>query len=71
MVSAVERGGEAEAEPESDLSYFFEPRSVAIIGALREGWFGGYVIIKNLRLFGFPGEIYKTSLRKPRISMRG
>ncbi|HEX59747.1 MAG TPA: CoA-binding protein [Methanomicrobia archaeon] len=67
MVSAVERGGEAEAEPESDLSYFFEPRSVAIIGALREGWFGGYVIIKNLRLFGFPGEIYPVNPRYDKV----
>ena len=59
------RGGGA--EPESCFSYFFEPRSVAVIGALREGWFGGYVIIKNLRVFGFPGEIYPVNPRYDKV----
>ncbi|WP_456486321.1 acetate--CoA ligase family protein [Candidatus Alkanophaga liquidiphilum] len=59
------RGGGA--EPESCFSYFFEPRSVAVIGALREGWFGGYVIIKNLRVFGFPGEVYPVNPRYDKV----
>ena len=40
------------------LSLFFEPRSIAVIGSLKEGFFGGYVVIKSLLNAGFSGEIY-------------
>ncbi len=36
-----------------DLSLFFEPKGVADIGSLREGYFGGYVVIKTLLNAGF------------------
>lgn len=43
---------------ESPFSLFFEPESVAIIGSLKEGGFGGYVVIKSLLEAGFQGKIY-------------
>jgi acetate---CoA ligase (ADP-forming) len=45
----------------SDLSLFFEPRSVAVIGSLREGYFGGYVVIKTLLNAGFKGKIFPVN----------
>jgi len=45
----------------SDLSFFFEPQSVAVIGSLREGYFGGYVVVKTLLNAGFAGEIYPVN----------
>jgi len=42
----------------SGLNLFFEPQSVAVIGSLREGYFGGYVVIKTLLNAGFAGKIY-------------
>ncbi len=42
----------------SDVSLFFEPRSIAVIGSLREGFFGGYVVIKSLLNAGYTGKIY-------------
>jgi len=45
----------------SDLSFFFEPQSVAVIGSLREGYFGGYVVIKTLLNAGFLGKIYPVN----------
>jgi len=40
------------------LPLFFEPRSVAVIGSLREGYFGGYVVIKTLLNAGYRGNIF-------------
>ena len=45
----------------SDLSLFFEPQSVAVIGSLREGYFGGYVVVKTLLNAGFTGKIYPVN----------
>jgi acyl-CoA synthetase (NDP forming) len=45
----------------SDLSFFFEPQSVAVIGSLREGYFGGYVVVKTLLNAGFTGKIYPVN----------
>jgi len=42
----------------SDLSTFFEARSIAVIGTFREGWFGGSVVIKSLLSAGYKGPIY-------------
>lgn len=41
-----------------DLSSFFEPESIAIIGSFREGFFGGYVVVKSLLNAGYSGQIY-------------
>lgn len=40
---------------------FFEPGAVAIIGSLREGLFGGRVMIKTLQEAGFRGRIYPVN----------
>ncbi len=45
----------------ADLSLFFEPRSIAVIGSLKEGFFGGYVVIKSLLNAGYSGEIYPVN----------
>ena len=39
----------------------FEPESVAVVGSLRRGRFGGYVVTKHLLDFGFRGEIYPVN----------
>jgi acetyltransferase len=41
-----------------NLSLFFEPDSVAVVGSLKEGFFGGYVVIKSLLEAGYGGAIY-------------
>jgi len=45
----------------SNLSLFFEPQSVAVIGSLREGYFGGYVVIKTLLNAGFKGKLFPVN----------
>src|SRR5512136_2406594 len=45
----------------TDLSLFFEPQSVAVIGSLKEGYFGGYVVIKTMLNAGFIGKIYPVN----------
>ena len=50
--------------PESErsaMALFFEPQSVAVVGSLREGYFGGYVVIKTLLNAGFAGKIYPVN----------
>ena len=44
-----------------DLSYFFEPESIAIIGSFREGFFGGTMVVKTLINAGFAGRIYPVN----------
>ena len=52
----------ANKKPErSGLTPFFDPRSIAVIGSLKEGFFGGYVVIKSLINAGFKGEIYPVN----------
>ncbi|VUT25512.1 MAG: CoA-binding protein [Candidatus Methanolliviera sp. GoM_oil] len=41
-----------------NLSPFFEPKSVAIVGSLSQTWFGGQALLKNLHNFGYSGGIY-------------
>ena len=43
------------------LTPFFDPRSIAVIGSLKEGLFGGYVVIKSLLNAGFNGEIFPVN----------
>ena len=45
-------------EASANVAYLFEPETVAVIGSLSEAWFGGYVVVKHLQKFGFPGRIY-------------
>jgi acyl-CoA synthetase (NDP forming) len=53
--------GEVSRSEKSALSLFFEPQSVAVIGSLREGYFGGYVVVKTLLNAGFGGKIYPVN----------
>jgi acyl-CoA synthetase (NDP forming) len=53
--------GEVSRSEKSALSLFFEPQSVAVIGSLREGYFGGYVVVKTLLNAGFKGKIYPVN----------
>jgi len=53
--------GEVSRSEKSALSLFFEPQSVAVVGSLREGYFGGYVVVKTLLNAGFGGEIYPVN----------
>jgi len=43
------------------LNLFFEPQSVAVVGSLKEGYFGGYVVIKTMQNAGFQGKIYPVN----------
>ena len=47
--------------PQCDLTPFFEPEGVAVIGSFKEGVFGGYVVIKSLLEAGFKGNIYPVN----------
>lgn len=49
------------------LRPFFEPGSVAVIGASRTPGKGGYNIIENLLRLGYPGKIYPVNPRAKRI----
>jgi len=49
------------------FSLFFEPKSVAIIGSLREGGFGGYVVVKSLQEAGYQGEIFPVNPSAPEV----
>lgn len=42
----------------SDISAFFEPCAVAAVGSMREGIGNAYSLIKNMREFGYSGDIY-------------
>jgi acetate---CoA ligase (ADP-forming) len=53
--------GEVSRSGKSALSLFFEPQSVAVVGSLREGYFGGYVVVKTLLNAGFAGKIYPVN----------
>lgn len=52
---------QSESNPKHPLSYFFEPRTIGVIGLLREGFFGGHVVIQTLLKSGFSGEIYPVN----------
>lgn len=52
---------------DSSLRPFFEPDSVAVIGASRTPGKGGYNIIENLLGLGYPGEIYPINPRARKI----
>lgn len=43
------------------LTPFFYPQSISVIGSLREGFFGGYVVIKSLLQAGYKGKIFPVN----------
>jgi acetyltransferase len=52
---------ESKAPAYPDLSCFFDPRSIAVIGSFRENFFGGYVIVKSLLKAGYKGKIFPVN----------
>jgi len=46
-----------------DLDPLFSPRSIAIFGSFKKGFFGGYPAVRQLRSFGFSGRIYPVNPR--------
>jgi len=49
------------ARPDRDLSPFFDPKGIAIIGSFRESFFGGFVIVKSLLKAGYKGKIFPVN----------
>jgi acyl-CoA synthetase (NDP forming) len=49
------------------LRPFFEPESVAVIGASRSPGKGGYNIVENLARLGYPGKVYPVNPRARQI----
>lgn len=49
------------------LEGFFNPKSVAIVGASREEGKTGYSIISNIARYGFPGKIYPVNPKASEI----
>ncbi len=52
---------------EKDLTVFFEPECVAVIGSLSRGWFGGLAVLENLKKFGYPGKVFLVNPSHDRI----
>jgi acyl-CoA synthetase (NDP forming) len=46
---------------DSIVSRFFDPRGIAIVGSFREGYFGGYVIVKSLKYAGYDRPIFPVN----------
>lgn len=49
------------------LEHFFRPKSVAVIGASREPGKVGNVVVRNLKRYGFNGDIYPINPRATEI----
>ncbi len=47
--------------PTADLSPFFRPRSVAVVGASRNAARAGNIILRNLATLGFQGAVYPVN----------
>jgi len=47
-----------ESQRENNVSAFFEPTAVAVLGSLKDNGGPGYGAIKNMLDFGFTGKIY-------------
>ena len=44
-----------------DLSRFFSPACVAILGSFKENYFGGFAVVKSLLEAGYEGRIYPVN----------
>ena len=49
------------SDQNSNLSLFFEPRSIAVFGSMREPLGEGITAMRNMRDFGFQGRLYPIS----------
>ncbi|MBS7249775.1 MAG: CoA-binding protein [Candidatus Freyarchaeota archaeon] len=59
--------GSRSIEFRGDLAPFFEPKSIAIIGAVKSLWFGGLVTFSNLKNLGYKGQVYLVNPSYPEI----
>jgi acyl-CoA synthetase (NDP forming) len=55
-------------EKSSDVSFFFNPKSIAIVGASPNHGKLSYVILESLKRIGFPGVIYPVNPKYTSIS---
>lgn len=53
--------GERNSMPSGGIDEFFEPASVAVVGASRTPGKGGNTIVRNMLAFGFGGNIYPVN----------
>jgi acyl-CoA synthetase (NDP forming) len=51
----------------SELTAFFDPKSIAIIGAVKSPWFGGLVTLNNLKNLGYKGRVYLVNPSYPEV----
>ena len=56
-----------ESQRKNDISAFFEPRSVAVFGSLKDDGGPGYGAIKNMLDFGFTGKIYPVNPTQSKV----
>jgi acetate---CoA ligase (ADP-forming) len=56
-----------EFEEKSDLFYFFNAMSIAIIGASNNPGKVGYDVVKNLKLANYPGKIYPVNPKESSV----
>jgi acyl-CoA synthetase (NDP forming) len=49
------------AQNKSDIGFFFNPKSIAVVGASPTAGKLSYVILENLKKIGFPGSIYPVN----------
>ncbi len=45
------------SDKNSNLSFFFEPRSIAVFGSMKEPLGEGITVMRNLLDFGFRGSV--------------
>lgn len=43
------------------LDLFLNPRSIAVIGSFRTGWFGGYIVIRDLVNGSYQGSVFPVN----------
>jgi len=51
----------------SDISFFFEPRSVAVVGATNNPLKFGHYVMLNLIDLGFKGDVYPVNLKAEEV----
>lgn len=60
-IAGLSRVPKTDPRAADPIACLFEARSVAVVGSLRKGHFGGYVVARHLLDFGFPGQIYPVN----------
>ncbi|NHW23220.1 MAG: acyl-CoA synthetase (NDP forming), partial [Archaeoglobales archaeon] len=64
IVKGKRRGFEYEAR---DIGFFFNPRSVAVVGASRTPGKPGNIIVQNLKSLGFNGKVFPVNVAADEI----